>query len=111
MTEAELEGAVRNLLTTFGLYGYHTYDSRRSQAGFPDWVIVGQAVLFRELKTDSGQLSSEQTRVKYALQAAGADWDVWRPRDLIAGRIQDQLFAISRRPSTAHTPRGSRPRA
>lgn len=97
MTEAELERSVRNLLRDHGLFGYHTHDSRRSPAGFPDWVIVGQAVLFRELKSADGVLSPEQTRVKYTLLAAGADFAVWRPDDLISGQIQRELAAIAGR--------------
>lgn len=81
----------------YGLYGYHTADSRRSAKGFPDWVIVGKRVLWRELKSAYGMPTAEQRQVGYLLQAAGADWDVWRPLDLVSGRIARELQEVSRR--------------
>lgn len=94
MTEAELERNVRRLLQLYGLYGYHTADSRRSAKGWPDWVIIGRKVLFRELKTAYGVPTGEQRHVGYLLQAAGADWDIWRPLDLASGRIAREMQAI-----------------
>lgn len=105
MTEAELETEVRKLLKRYDVYGYHAHDSRRSQAGFPDWVVIGTRVLFRELKSADGQLSTEQTEVKYALLAARADWGVWRPADLRSRRIARELAAIAR-PTTHHRQSG-----
>lgn len=99
MDEAELERHVRQMLRRLGLWGYHAPDSRRaSGAGMPDWVIVGRRrVLWRELKTDDGRLSSAQTRVRYALVAAGQDWAIWRPRDYRSGLIFSELAAVARR--------------
>jgi hypothetical protein len=63
-------------------------------AGFPDWVIVGRAVLYRELKSPFGELTRAQRDWGFALQHAGADWAVWRPVDLASGRIAGELAAI-----------------
>ena len=55
---------------------YHTYDSRRSPGGFPDWVLVhpGQRrVLFVELKGFGGLVSDEQRAWIGDLDAAGAE--------------------------------------
>lgn len=95
MSEADLERAVQDLLKLHQLWGYHVRDSRRSAPGWPDWVIVGGRILFRELKTQQGRVSSEQRKVGYLLQAAGGDWDVWRPSDLLGGRVNAELAAVS----------------
>lgn len=57
--------------------------------GGPDLLLVRERVLFRELKRDSGRLTEEQEAWGAALQAAGADWAVWRPREW--PRIEDAL--------------------
>lgn len=95
MTESDLERAVRRLIAQHGLYGYHVPDSRRSRAGWPDWVILGRKILYRELKSPYGSLRPEQLDVSYRLRAAGADWAVWRPLDLTSGRIAAELAALA----------------
>ena len=81
LTEAELLICVREAAGVYGIRCYHTHDSRRSEPGFPDVVLVGAGVLFRELKTRNGKLSLEQRQWLRALQAAGQDAEVWRPGD------------------------------
>lgn len=61
---------------------YHTHDSRRSESGFPDLVLVRERVIFAELKTERGRLSAEQERWLTALSNAGQEVYVWRPHDL-----------------------------
>ena len=39
-------------------------------------------ILFRELKTDTGELESSQKNWQVWLKEAGADVDVWRPKDM-----------------------------
>jgi hypothetical protein len=81
MSEAELAENVRLAVLSHHLLSYHTYDSRRSASGFPDWVIVGRKILFRELKTMSGHVSKAQARWLSMLREAGGDAKVWRPDD------------------------------
>lgn len=52
-------------------------------AGFPDLVLAHPegAVMFRELKTDKGRLSPEQTEWLALLFRADADVGTWRPKD------------------------------
>jgi len=99
MTERELEEHVRALCKDFGLAVNHFPDSRRSWLpGFPDLVVFGSAVLWRELKSQHGSLSVDQRRIGSRISHAGGDWAVWRPQHLFDGTIGRQLAAI-RQPS------------
>lgn len=91
-----LDAHVRRLLRDLGLRGYHTHDSRRSESGYPDWTITGRRTIFRELKTQRGKVSRAQQEWLDALTAAGDDASVWRPMDLLTGRIARELVAVSR---------------
>lgn len=83
MTEAELFEAIRDAAKVGKWALYHTRDSRRSQAGFPDLVLVrGERVIFAELKTETGRLTIDQRDWIDALEAAGQDVRIWRPADL-----------------------------
>ena len=95
MTEATLQEQVRKLASNLQLFHFHPYDSRRSQPGWPDSVIIGpRGILYRELKSQSGRPTSEQTEVGYRLKAAGADFAIWRPADLLDGTIARELAAL-----------------
>ena len=91
-----LDAHVRRLMRDLGLEGYHTRNSIGSRRGFPDWEIWGRWVMYRELKSESGVLSPDQRRVGLLIRQAGGDWDVWRPRDLFSGRIQQELQQLRR---------------
>lgn len=61
---------------------YHTFDSRRSQGGFPDLVLVRPPeLLIVELKTDVGKVKPNQQEWLDDLAACGVETAVWRPRD------------------------------
>lgn len=71
-------------------------------AGWPDLVLVHarrQQVLFRELKTDKGELNLAQVLWLAALSGAGLDAGVWRPRDW--ERIVETLTEEARTDGTA----------
>lgn len=91
MTENELLYAVRVLCRRYRLLPYHTFDSRRSEPGFPDVVLVGTRVLWRELKGERNGLTWAQAQWGRHLKAAGQDWAVWRPRDLRSGVIEREM--------------------
>lgn len=77
---------------------YHTHDSRRSQPGFPDLVLVNprtRRVLFRELKSAKGRVSEAQKQWGDGLVAAGADFAFWYPSDWASGRIQKDLEGVA----------------
>jgi len=97
MTERDLLDAVRDACRWAGLLAYHTFDSRRSERGFPDLVLVGpRGVLWRELKSSRGRLSPAQREWLDMLHRAGSDVDVWRPDDW-PGRVLTELAAIGGR--------------
>ena len=89
LTERQWQTEVVNLARHQGWLVYHTYDSRRSEPGFPDLVLVRGAVIFVELKTDKGRLTKAQKRWLTRLRDAGADVWVWRPCDRVM--VYDRL--------------------
>ena len=55
---------------------YHTYDARRSAAGFPDWVLINRQqkrILFVELKGFGGIASTDQREFLRAINDAGGE--------------------------------------
>ena len=82
LTEREWQAQVVTLARTLGWATYHTFDSRRSQPGMPDLILVRDRVLFAELKRESGRLSAAQEEWLARLRAAGAEVYVWRPSHL-----------------------------
>lgn len=87
VSEKEFQAAVIRYAELRGYRVYHTHDSRRSAAGFPDLVLVKHGrLVFAELKTEKGRLSKAQEEWLDALGNVGdplcdhcADVHVWRP--------------------------------
>jgi hypothetical protein len=97
MSENELEQHMRRILADLpGVLAYHTFNSQRSRAGFPDWVFCGVGgVLFRELKREGKKPTPAQLEWLQALCRAGEDAAVWRPSDLLSERIGRELATIA----------------
>lgn len=95
MYEAELEAEVVKLMTDLGLYGFHVRNMIGSEPGWPDWVIIGRRIIYRELKRQADRPTPAQRRVGILIRRAGGDWAVWKPRDLLDGTIRRELEAIS----------------
>ena len=92
MTEREFQNLVVDWCLWHRLLVYHTHDSRRSQAGFPDLVIVGNRVIWVELKSEKGRLSLPQNEWLTRLHRAGQETYLWRPADWPAAQqILDSL--------------------
>lgn len=71
MTETQLQNSIIELCKLYGWLYYHTHDSRRSVAGFPDLVIVKDArIIFAELKKDGRHATAEQEKWLAALHYA-----------------------------------------
>lgn len=97
MSEEKLEEAVRCIARDLGVTRVHHRDSRQTTSGWPDDVLIGPGgLLFRELKRQDGRVTPTQAAMHQALADAGADIAVWRPEDLISGRIAREVAAISR---------------
>lgn len=95
MTEAELLASVLDLARLLGILAYHTHDSRRSQAGFPDVVLAGdRGVIFAELKSETGRLNREQVAWRWQLEVSGQLYRIWKPHDWHSQAILRELKAI-----------------
>ncbi len=99
MTEEEFQQIVIDTARWSGWKQiYHTHDSRRSPAGFPDLVLARRGrIIFAELKTDKGRLMPKQLEWMATLQTVEVETDgivsayIWRPNQL------DQITAILQR--------------
>jgi len=76
-SEREFQASVIAAARLRGWLVYHTHDSRRSQPGFPDLVLVrGRQIMFWELKASRGRLTPEQSVWLDALEAVVPDPEV-----------------------------------
>lgn len=83
MKEAEFQQWIAELCERLRLGYYHTHDSRRSNKGFPDCVIVGPGqVVYAELKTMRGRVTDDQQVWLNRLLRAGQFVYLWRPDDM-----------------------------
>jgi len=95
VSEAAFQQQIKKTCEWMNLAVYHTYDSRRSQPGFPDLVIAGaNGVLIRELKTETGRLTRMQQYWLDVLTEGGMDAAVWRPSQM--NQILHELRALGR---------------
>ena len=79
VTEKDFLAKVREMATLLGWRTYHTHRSDRSEAGFPDLVMVrGKRLIFAELKTMKGKVDREQHAWLNALRPV-AEVYLWRP--------------------------------
>lgn len=81
ISEKNFQAQILQLANLTGWKCYHTHDSRRSQKGFPDLVLVrSPLVLFVELKSEDGKLRPEQEAWLEALsRCEGVEARLWRP--------------------------------
>lgn len=82
VSEKEFLQTVINLAKQNGWLVYHTWNSRKSAAGFPDLVLLRNGVLIvAELKVGANTVSPAQQQWLDAFAAAGIAALVWRPED------------------------------
>ena len=85
MSEDDLLAAVRDIAHLRGWRTYHTYDSRRSEPGFPDLVMahpIQKRIVYVELKSAKGRVTNAQAQWLDDLHDAGAEAYIWRPDGL-----------------------------
>jgi hypothetical protein len=131
MTEAQFEGRIVHLARLCGWRVAHfgalqardgrwITPARYDGKGFPDLVLIHDQrglCLFREVKTDTGRVSEEQTVWLLLLTKAGCDAAVWRPKDWpliehwLTGRKQGGAApdGVPAHPRSARAARGPSP--
>lgn len=83
LTEKRWMAQVVTLATNLGWRAYHTFDSRRSAAGFPDLVLVKRPrIVWAELKREGAGATPEQLAWMEDLRACGQQVYLWWPSDL-----------------------------
>lgn len=102
-SEAYLTKLVMDAAATLGWLGFHDHDSRRAEAGFPDWTLVrisrpGRPYLvFAELKGLGKRTKKERAEAQAKWlrlldnPAAGVVARLWTLDDWDAGRIEEVL--------------------
>lgn len=93
MSEKQLQDAVAGFAFVCGWRRYHTFDSRRSEPGFPDLVLVRAGRLVAaELKAAAGRVTaSQQAWLDDLALVPGVEVFVWRPDDWTSGRVEAVL--------------------
>jgi len=87
MREKEFLAQVRRLAQALGWISYHTHNSRKSEPGFPDLVLVRRGrIVFAELKIPPKDLTAAQLVWISELGDCSGGGDVsvhvWTPDDL-----------------------------
>jgi hypothetical protein len=83
ISEKNFQAQVVQLARLCGWQVYHTFDSRRSAAGFLDLTLVrGQHLIFAELKREDGRLSVPQKDwLERLSNVTEVSTHLWRPSD------------------------------
>ncbi len=84
ITEKDLREQVRDLCKVLGWKFYFTWTSIHSPRGMPDLILVKPPrVIFAELKTDKGEVSTYQQEWLDTLgQCPSCEVYLWRPGDI-----------------------------
>lgn len=95
ITESKFQTRVMAVARVAGwVWRYHTHDSRRSESGMPDLLLLRDGdMIFAELKTETGPVAQVQYDVLELIRSNGVDAYLWRPSDWPA--IVDRLTAAA----------------
>lgn len=85
ISEEAFQTLIVDLARRFGWLVIHNADSRHTQAGVPDLLLLGgptgRGVLWWELKKQGGRVRPEQAAMGERLLRCGQRWAVIRPSD------------------------------
>ncbi len=82
MSEREFQAHVKAEAKRCGWEAYHTHDSRRSDEGFPDLVMIrGPVLLVAELKVKKNTITPAQEKWLQLFEGVGARVFRWRETD------------------------------
>lgn len=81
--EKQIQSVIIDIARLLHWRVYHTFDSRKSEAGFPDLVLVrdGDRVIYVEVKRSGQRPRPAQVEWLTALASAGAEVYVWTEAD------------------------------
>lgn len=83
VTEAQFQSQIRQAALLYQWAFYHTHDSRRSDAGFPDCIMVRPPrLIVAELKVDGKDATPGQQWWLDLFARAGAETYVWHPSEM-----------------------------
>lgn len=89
LKESAFQARVVALAKANGFAAYHTHDSRRSEPGFPDLVLIrGGVLIVAELKSTKGRVRPSQERWLELFREVGARVFLWRPDDWASIRAE-----------------------
>lgn len=89
MSEKQLQQGLVDAAGHCGWLVYHTHDSRRSEPGFPDLVLVHRdrlRIAFIECKSERGRMTTDQVKWIVALEDVAAEF-----MDAVAATASDRL--------------------
>lgn len=117
LSEAEFSSLVADVARLAGFKAYHTFTSRRSQSGYPDWTFVKDGrLIFVELKTEVGKVRPDQAEWLDALSdVPGVEVYLWRPSDwteivnVLTGRRPRDVVDLTVAPARATSGRPAAP--
>lgn len=81
LLEKQIQSAIVDIARLLGWRVYHTFDSRKSEAGFPDLVLVRDRVIYAEVKRSGQKPRPSQVDWLNALSRAGAEVYLWTEDD------------------------------
>lgn len=94
VTERDFQQQLVDAARWLGWLCFHTFDSRKSEPGFPDMICVGTGanrgrLLAIELKSESGRVSAEQLKwLTGFMDCGGVETHIFRPAQV------DQAMAL-----------------